>query len=98
MSRASEIIDMFPKDTTEAVDVKKVIKDLIDTEASDDNEQQGKIAQLLKGLAFSDDPTSDEFMKRLTDMISKSNFGDLTEGDYKMDDEEVDQDDGEDED
>lgn len=62
----------------EAVDVKKVIQDLIDTEASDDNEEQGKLVQLLRGLAFSDDPISDKFMKKLTDMISDANFGDLT--------------------
>jgi hypothetical protein len=67
------------KKANEAVDIKKVIQDLIDTEASDDNEDQGKIVQLLRGLAFSDDPQSDKFMKRLTDMISDKNFGDLTE-------------------
>jgi len=70
-SRADQVL-------SEQVDVKGVIQSLIDTEASDDNEKQGKIVQLMRGLAFSDDPISDKFMKRLTDMISDKNFGDLT--------------------
>lgn len=76
-SRAKEIINMLPTEQTEAVDVSKVIQDLIDTKSSDDNEEQGKLVQLLKGLAFSDDPKSDQFMKKLTDMISDQNFGSL---------------------
>jgi len=39
------------------------IKELSDTNWSKDNESQGKAAQLFKGIAFSDDPLSNEFMK-----------------------------------
>lgn len=79
MSLAKEALDtlesVLPKN--EAVDAKQVIQDLINTESSDDNQEQGKLAQLVKGLAFSEDPRSDAFMKRLTDMIDMDNFGDL---------------------
>ena len=44
-------------------DVKQVIKDLGDTNWSKDNEAQMKAVQLLKGLALSDDPKANEFMK-----------------------------------
>jgi hypothetical protein len=60
-------------------DVKKLIQDLIDTPSSDENDDQGKFVQLLKGLAFSDDPESDTFMKKLMDMVSDKNFGGMTE-------------------
>lgn len=46
------------------VDVMKMIKDLASSYA-DDNKAQGKMVQLLKGLAFSDDPKANEFMKAL---------------------------------
>ena len=49
----------------EAADVQKVIKALIDTKFSGSNEEQGKAVQLLRGLAFSDDPTSNKFMEKL---------------------------------
>jgi len=62
----------------EAVDVGKVIQSLIDAKPSEDNADQGKIVQLLRGLAFSDDPKSTKFMKKLTSLISNDNFGDLT--------------------
>jgi hypothetical protein len=62
----------------EAVDVGKVIQSLIDAKASGENEDQGKIVQLLRGLAFSDDPKSDAFMKKLTGLINDQNFGSLT--------------------
>ena len=78
----------------EASDIGKVIRDLIDTKASDDNKEQGKLVQLLRGLAFSDDPKSNEFMKKLTSMINDQNFGKLAE----EDDEDDSDDDNEDED
>jgi hypothetical protein len=59
-------------------DIKNVIQSLISAKASDDNEDQGKIVQLLRGIAFSNDPKSDAFMKKLTSMISQENFGNLT--------------------
>jgi hypothetical protein len=45
-------------------DVKKIIKDLAGA-YGDSNENQGKMVQILKGLAFSDDPKANEFMKAL---------------------------------
>ena len=73
------------KTKNEAADVGQMIKNLIAAKASGSNDDQGKIVQLLKGLAFSDDPKSDAFMKKLTGMMNKSNFGDLVEDD-EMDD------------
>ena len=54
------------------VDLDKIIKALIDTPASDSNDDQGKFVQLLRGIAFSDDPKSDIFMKKLMKMTDKS--------------------------
>jgi len=51
-------------------DVEAVIKELIDTSWGGDNNSQGKAVQLLKGLAFSDDPKSNEFMKKLDKFTS----------------------------
>lgn len=53
------------KKVDEAADVQKIIKELIDTGWSGDNESQMKAVQLLKGLATSDDPMSNKFMKAL---------------------------------
>ena len=47
------------------VDVKKIIKDLGDTNWSVDNEAQMKAVQLLKGLALSDDKLSNKFMVKV---------------------------------
>lgn len=49
----------------EKMDVKKVIGDLIDTSFGGSNEDQMKAVQLLKGLATSEDPLSNKFMKAL---------------------------------
>lgn len=65
MSLAMEVV-------SEAIDVEKVIKDLVEIKPSDDNDDQGKFVQLLKGLAFSEDPKSDEFMKKLMKMVDDS--------------------------
>lgn len=59
--------------------IDQIIKDLISQKASDDNKEQGQTVQLLKGLAFSDDPKSGAFMKKLTDLINDKNFGSLVE-------------------
>ena len=45
-------------------DVKKMIKDLAKA-YGDSNEDQGKMVQILKGLAFSDDADANTFMKAL---------------------------------
>lgn len=52
-------------------DVKKAIQDLVDTNWSKDNETQGKSVQLMKGLAFSDDPMANKFMEYLDNCASK---------------------------
>jgi hypothetical protein len=54
----------------EAVDPKAIIKELIDTGWSGSNEEQMKAVQLLKGLATSDDPASNAFMKKLDKFTS----------------------------
>ena len=52
---------------SEEVSVSKVIKDLGDTDWGEDNESQMKAVQLLKGLAVSDDPMANKFMKAISD-------------------------------
>ena len=47
--------------------VKEVIKSLADTDWGKDNEAQMKAVQLLKGLALSEEPASNAFMKGLSD-------------------------------
>ena len=59
----------------EEVDVSKVIKDLIDTPASDNNGDQGKFVQLLRGLAFSDDVKATNVVKKIMDMVNDKTFG-----------------------
>lgn len=54
----------------EGPDVDAIIKELIDTGWSGDNESQMKAVQLLKGLATSDDPKSNAFMKKLDKFTS----------------------------
>lgn len=55
----------------EATDAKAIIKELIDTSFGGDNESQMKAVQLLKGLATSDDPAANAFMKKLDAFTSK---------------------------
>jgi len=47
------------------VDTSKIIGDLINTSFGGSNGDQMKAVQLLKGLALSDDPLSNKFMKAL---------------------------------
>ena len=64
---------------TEAkVDVGQIIKALIDTSFGGSNEEQMKAVQLLKGLALSDDPASDKFMKALDKATSAMKPEDFT--------------------
>jgi len=53
------------------VDASKVIKDLGATNWGADNDAQMKAVQMLKGLALSEDPKSNEFMKKLSDASTK---------------------------
>ncbi len=62
---------------TEAVDIKSIIDEIIDTNWSGSNDEQMKAVQLLKGLAVSDDPLSNKFMKELdkaTSALDKKDF------------------------
>lgn len=61
----------------EAVDVKAIIKEVIDTDWSKDNDQQMKVVQLLKGIATSEDPMSNKFMKKLDDFTSSLKIEDF---------------------
>ena len=78
MSRCAKLIEKYKElEVSEAVDVKEVIKALIDAKPSDDNKDQGAFSQMIKGMSFSDDPLSDKFMMKLMELISTENFGDL---------------------
>lgn len=52
------------------VNVQNIIDELISTGWSGDNKSQMKAVQLLKGLATSDDPKANDFMKKLDDFTS----------------------------
>ncbi len=54
----------------EKVDVKAIIKEVIDTDWSKDNESQMKVVQLLKGIATSDEKASNDFMKAIDKFTS----------------------------
>jgi len=72
-----DVLEKILPKIQDAVDIKKVIKDLQGNFGSD-NEAQMKGIQLLKGLATSDDPLSNKFMKALnteTTRISKEILG-----------------------
>jgi hypothetical protein len=58
------------KALSEKVDSQDVIKELIDTGWSKDNKSQMKAIQLLKGLALSDEPEANAFMKKLDSFTS----------------------------
>jgi len=80
-SKASNLLSKISdskNEQDEPPEVTQLAKDLIDTPSSDSNDDQGQFVQLLKGMAFSKDSNSDEFMKRLMDMVNQKNFGDLT--------------------
>lgn len=66
-----------------AINVKEVIKELGDTDWGKDNDAQAKAVQLLKGLAFSDDPLSNEFMQSLSKVSTGIANRLLKEGDDK---------------
>jgi len=59
--------------------VDDTIKELMDTKWSGSNEEQGKAIQLLRGLAFSDSPKANKFMKELDDATSSMKVDDLAE-------------------
>ena len=58
-------------DLNEAEDkAKQAINALIDTNWSSDNEAQMKAVQLLKGIALSDAPEANAFMKKIDNFTS----------------------------
>jgi hypothetical protein len=69
MSKAKELVEKY--NIEEAVDVSKIIKELVDTDFGGSNEQQGKGIELLKGLAFSEEDLANQFMKKLNDAYTK---------------------------
>jgi len=75
MSKATEFVQRFGEqdEKTEKVDVSKIIAELIKTSWGGSNEEQMKAVQLLKGVALSEDPRSNKFMKALDDFTSKMN-------------------------
>ena len=60
-----------------------VIKTLIDTDWSKDNDAQMKAVQLLKGIALSDEPEANAFMKKIDGFTSgmKANESKLSDSD-----------------
>lgn len=52
------------------VNSSEVIKDLIDTDWSKDNKSQMRAVQLLKGIALSDEPAANDFMKKIDNFTS----------------------------
>lgn len=54
-----------------------VIKDLIDTDWSKDNDSQMKAVQLLKGISLSDEDIANKFMKKIDDFTSDMKVEDL---------------------
>jgi len=69
-------VDRILENLDEKVDVKKIIKEVIETTWSSDNESQMKVLQLMKGIATSDDPASNKFMKDIDKFTSGLNADD----------------------
>lgn len=91
MRLAESVLNKFEeskKATNEEVSVAKIIKDLQATDFSGSNEEQLKAVQLLKGLATSEDPMSNEFMKELAKHVKMIEVGKIEE----MEDEKEEED------
>ncbi len=71
MGKVNDLKKTVSKKDEAGVDIQKVIKALIDTDFGSDDAEQAKAAQLFKGLAFSKDPKSTEFMKAVSDAVGK---------------------------
>ena len=72
MSKAAELMQELTEADDKKADVGAIVQELIDAKPSDDNDAQGKFVQLLRGLAFSDDPKATAFMKKLMGDIDSS--------------------------
>jgi len=75
--KTSSTLESFDDSLDEEVDVKEVIKTLINTKFSGSNGDQAKAVQLMKGVAFSDDPISNKFMKMVDDFTSSIDTDEL---------------------
>ena len=64
---------------------KKAIKSLIDTDWAKDNEAQMKAVQLLKGIALSDAPEANAFMKKLDKATSNIKIDNISSKDENND-------------
>ena len=80
MKNIRELSDSYKNIQEAKFDINQVIKDLGGNFAGS-NEDQMKAVQLLKGLAFSDDPKANEFMEKL-DAATTQISNDLSEGNY----------------
>ena len=69
MSKCKELLRKVGN-MNEKVDIDKIINDLINTGWSKDNESQMRAVQLLKGIALSDEPKANAFMKKLDQFTS----------------------------
>lgn len=78
------------QDIKEKEETKRAIQSLISTNFGGSNEEQGKAVQLMRGLAFSDDPAANKFMQALNKFTSSMDPSDYTGGDSKEDDEDDD--------
>lgn len=70
MSRAKQLVSFLEPVEEAKPKAGEIIKELIDTDFSGSNDEQGKAVQLMRGLAFSDDPVSNKFMKALDKFTS----------------------------
>lgn len=92
MSIAKKILEAV-KPVNEAGKSAGAIKALIDAKPSDDNKDQGKFAELIKGLAFSDEPEATAFMKKLMAKVDQSFAAKVSESEKEDDDEEEEEED-----
>lgn len=69
-SIAGDLNERMKTPVDEAVNVQSIIKEVISTDWSKDNESQMKVVQLLKGLATSEEPASNKFMKAMDKFTS----------------------------
>lgn len=65
--------DPHEQDVTEQEepDIEEIVNDLIETDFSD-NEDQGKFAELIEGLAFSDNEMATAFIAELQDLTDEA--------------------------
>lgn len=68
-SRAKELLISLGEESTDSTE--STIKTLTSLGSVSSNDEQGKMVQLLKGLAFSDDAGANKFMADLAAAMSK---------------------------